>query len=337
MSKSMLDKIREKLQAQATGTQKSSANKDTTTFPFWDMESGSNTTIRFLPDGNNDNILFWVTKQTIKLDFPGIKGGDENKPVSVTVPCIEMYDGPNTCPIQNDLRPMWKDPELEPIARKYWNKKSYIFQGFVQNSTLKEDDAPENPIRKFNINGQLFKVIKSALMDPDFENSPTDYLNGTDFVITKTAQGKWADYSTSKYARRESSLTEAQLEAIDQYGLVDLSTYLPPRPDREHIDAMYEMFEASVNGELYDPERWAKYYKPYGVKVDDQSSSSQTTSSKSTAAPAKVATVSSTVEDDYEDVEVEEVAVTAPVTTAPAGKQSAKDILAALAARKNAG
>ena len=30
-----------------------------------------------------------------------------------------------------------------------------------------------------------------------------------------------------------------------------------------------EMFEASVDGELYDPMRWANYYRPYGMDVPE--------------------------------------------------------------------
>jgi hypothetical protein len=325
----IIDEIRKKLQALDTRNNNSSnTTKDRSVFPFWDAENNSNTTIRFLPDGNEDNVFFWVTKQMIKLDFPGIKGGDENKPVSVSVPCIEMYDGPNTCPIQNEIRPWWKDTSMEELARKYWNKKSYIFHGFVQNSSIKEEETPENPIRRFNVNGQLFKIIKAALLDPDFENVPSDYQNGTDFVITKTVNGKWADYSTSKYARRESSLTVDQLEAIEKFGLADLKSYLPPKPTAEQLTAQFEMFEASVAGELYDPERWAKYYKPYGLQYNGATTSAASNSE--------------------DDVDVDEDVVSTPVTKvtktveepvtqtkqdSSSGKK-AEDIIAALRARK---
>lgn len=333
MSKQTLDEIRKKLQAQDTrgNGQKSSKSKDKTTYPFWDMESGTNTSIRFLPDANRDNVFFWAEKQMITLDFAGVKGGD-SKTVTVQVPCIEMWDGPNTCPIQNELRPMWKDASLEETARKYWKKKTYIFQGFVQNSSLKEDELPENPIRKFNVNGQLFKVIKAALLDPDFENLPTDYVNGTDFIITKTTQGKYADYTTSKYARRESALTAEQLEAIDKYGLADLSSYFPERPTANHMTAMFEMFEASLAGEAYDAERWGEYYRPYGVKTANAPVDT------SAAKPKQVteATVTSTkfkdaVEDDHnDDVPFATTQAEPSVSSSGAPKRSAADIIAAL-------
>jgi hypothetical protein len=53
-------------------------------------------------------------------------------------------------------------------------------------------------------------------------------------------------------------------DAIKQYGLVDLSTYLPKRPTAEQLSIIYEMFQDSLDGEFYDPARFAQHYKPYG-------------------------------------------------------------------------
>ena len=86
-------------------------------------------------------------------------------------------------------------------------------------------------------------------------------------IVTKTSKGKYADYSTSKWARKESSLSPDQLAAIEEYGLVDLSTYLPEKPTQDHLAAQYEMFQASLAEELYDPERWGQFYKPYGLDL----------------------------------------------------------------------
>ena len=101
-------------------------------------------------------------------------------------------------------------------------------------------------------------------MDPDMEHSPVDLINGVDFIISKSSKGGYSDYSTSKWARKESSITEEMQDAIAQYGLPDLSTYLPKKPTPEQLSAMYEMFQASVDGELYDPERWQQFYRPNG-------------------------------------------------------------------------
>ena len=53
------------------------------------------------------------------------------------------------------------------------------------------------------------------------------------------------------------------------------------------------MFEASVNGELYDPARWAKYYRPWGFEYSGPTHSSKPadssprTESKPESAPAE--------------------------------------------------
>ena len=46
---------------------------------------------------------------------------------------------------------------------------------------------------------------------------------------------------------------------------------MPKRPDEAHLQAMVEMFQASVDGEMYDPDRWAKYYKPFGLNENASS------------------------------------------------------------------
>ena len=259
-----LAEIRAKLQSMDTKSNSSSpAQSDKAIYPFWNIDEGTSTVLRFLPDSDPNNTFFWVERQMIRLTFPGVVGGDA-KPVTVQVPCMEMFN--ETCPILTEVRPWFKDPSLEDMGRKYWKKRSYIFQGFVNENPLNEE-SPENPIRRFVIGPQIFNIIKSALMDPDMENLPTDYMNGTDFRVTKTTKGQYADYSTSKWARKERALNETELAAVDQNGLYTLSEFLPKRPGQEELQAIAEMFQASVDGELYDVEKWGNFYKPYGVEV----------------------------------------------------------------------
>ena len=260
MSKT-LEEIRKKLQALDN---RKGGTGDKATYPHWNIPEGTSTTLRFLPDANEDNTFFWVERQLIKLPFAGIKGQDERKPVVVQVPCIEMWDGKMTCPILNEVRPWWKDKSLEDRARKYWAKRTYYMQGFVKQDPMNESEPPENPIRKFIIGPQLFAIIKAALMDPDMAYSPVDYVNGTDFIVSKTSKGGYADYGTSKWARKESSLTEDMQDAIAQFSPVDLATYLPKRPTPEQLSIIFEMFQESLDGELYDPARWGQHYKPFG-------------------------------------------------------------------------
>lgn len=275
-----------------TGDNKNSNTQDNALYPFWNIDDNKTDTIRFLPDADPNNTFFWVSREMIRLTFPGVKGQDEHKPVTVQVPCMEMWPG-EICPVHAEIRPWFDDPSMEEKARSYWKKRSYIFQGFVTDSNLKED-APENPIRRFVIGPQIFNIIKRAIMDPEMEHSPTEYLNGTDFKLTKTSKGKYADYTSSSWARKESSLTEEQAAAIDKYGLNNLSEFLPPKPTPEAVKAIAEMFEASVDGELYDVERWGQFFRPWGIDKP----STQATTAPAQDKPAASTTVAAKKTDE---------------------------------------
>jgi hypothetical protein len=47
--------------------------------------------------------------------------------------------------------------------------------------------------------------------------------------------------------------------------LFNLSDFLPKKPGEVELKVMKEMFEASVDGEPYDMERWGQYFKPAGM------------------------------------------------------------------------
>jgi len=301
---------------------------DSAIYPHWSMEEGSSATLRFLPDGNTKNTFFWAERAQIRLPFNGIKGEMESKQVIVPVPCVEMYG--DACPVLAEVRTWFKDKSLEEMGRKYWKKRSYIFQGFVRENPIADDKTPANPIRRFIIGPQIFTLIKGALMDPELEELPTDLLRGLDFRISKTAKGGFADYSSSKWARKESALTEAEQAAIAEHGLFDLSTFLPKKPGEVELKVIKEMFEASVDGQSYDTERWGQYFRPAGVTAP---AGSAATVSADEDTPAVAAAPAPVVASDFDDEE--SATASAPVAAKPA-TQKAEDILAMIRARQKA-
>jgi hypothetical protein len=320
-----LAEIRAKLKEQE-GRQggNQSSGGDNAIYPFWNMKEGDTATLRFLPDGNKDNTFFWVERLMIKLPFAGVKGETDSRPVQVQVPCMEMYG--ESCGILNEVRGWFKDPTLEDMGRKYWKKKSYIFQGFVTDDPLKEDNKPENAIRRFIIGPQIFQIIKQALMDPDMEEMPTDFTGGVDFRLNKTSKGGYADYSTSNWARRDRPLGDAEMKAVNDFGLFNLNDFLPKKPGDVEIKVMQEMFEASVDGEAFDMDRWGQYFRPAGMS--SKTGDPNVTPAASTPAP-KAAPV---VAEDDEPVSAPAVTKAAPAAEASGG---AKDILAMIRARQN--
>lgn len=268
-----LKEIQAKLMEQEARKDRAKGNQpmgDNAVYPFWNNPNSSTATMRFLPDGDELNDFFWVERLIIKLPFAGIKGLPGDKRVEVQVPCINMWK-PNSCPITAEISPWWKQDDLMEMARTYYRKKSYLYQGFVTQNPNKDDQPPENPIRRFIINQSIHDIIKGILMRQDLEHTPTDYDNGRDFYLSKTQKGEYANYTSSSWAMKERAISNEERDAIDRFGLFNLSSFLPKKPDDAHLKVMMEMFEASVNGEQYDPDRWSEFYKPAGFKSETNS------------------------------------------------------------------
>ena len=324
-----LAEIRAKLQeAQTKSSGNSTGGGDNAIYPHWNMPEGKEAVIRFLPDGNPNNTFFWVERAMIKLPFAGIKGETDSRPVQVQVPCVEMYNDGTACPILSEVRGWFKDKSLEEMGRKYWKKRSYIFQGFIVEDPLKEDSTPDNPIRRFIIGPQIYQIIRSALMDPELEELPTDFMRGVDFRIAKTSKGGFADYSTSKWSRRERAIADADKAAIETHGLFNLSDFLPKKPTDVELKVMKEMFEASVDGEAYDLERWGQYFKPAGL---GSATGDPNKATSRAAAPAPVAD-----EDDapFDTAPATKAAPAAQPAADAGGASRAQDILAMIRNRK---
>jgi hypothetical protein len=328
-----LAEIRAKLQQNETRAGGGGFKGDNAIYPHWDIPEGSTAKVRFLPDADTKNDFFWVERAMIKLPFAGIKGQADSKPTVVQVPCMEMWAG-EKCPILAEVRPWFKDKSLEAEGRKYWKKRSYLFQGFVHDNPLNEENSPENPIRRFIIGPQIFNVIKAALMDTEIEELPTSYDRGLDFSITKTSKGGYADYSTSKWARKESALTSVERAAIDAHGLYNLSEFLPKKPTAVELNVIKEMFEASVDGQAYDPDRWSQYFKPAGFKAeggDEEQGARSTTRAAATSAPK----ATPRTDDDEVPFDVEDTPAVATSAPKPAATNArAEDILAMIRNRQ---
>lgn len=318
-----LAEIRAKLKEQETRSSGNQGGGDNGIYPFWNLKEGQEAVVRFLPDGDSNNTFFWVERAMIKLPFAGIKGETDSRPTQVQVPCVEMWN--ETCPILTEVRTWFKDKSLEDMGRKYWKKRSYLFQGFVTEDPIKEETQPENPIRRFIIGPQIYQIVRSALLDPELDDLPTDYAHGLDFRINKTSKGGYADYGTSKWARRERALSTEEMSAIEKHGLFNLKDFLPKKPSDVELKVIREMFEASVDGEAFDAERWGQYYRPSGMMA-------------ATGDPnSRPATAASAVTEDEDDAPFE-TTKSSPAPKAeskPSGDSKANDILAMIRSRQS--
>ena len=169
-------------------------------------------------------------------------------------------------------------------------------------------------------------------MDPDMEELPTDYTAGVDFRLNKTSKGGYADYSTSNWARRERPLADAEMNAVNTNGLFNLGDFLPKKPDEIGVKVMQEMFEASVDGQPYDADRWSNYFRPSGMAArtgDPMKAASPDATAVSQSAP--VAPVAPAPAPEAAPV----AATPAPTAeAAPASSGDANDILSMIRNRQ---
>lgn len=324
-----MDKVRAALlekqaKKNGNGEARTQSTGDNASFPFWNIPDNTQATIRLLRDGDESNDFFWRELTRINLVFPGVVGGEypTDREVTVKVPCMEMFG--QKCPITEDIRPLWKGSEDDKnLARQYYRKKSFLYQGFVVNSPLQEQ-APENPIRRFVINQTIHEIIEASLTDSDMIDLPIDEVNGIDFIIKKTKKGQYANYQTSGWARRERSLTEEELTAIETFGLFNLSEFLGRKPDEEELAAIFQMYQDSRNGLPFDADKYGRWFRAYGNR---DGGSSERAPVREAAAPRETSAVREEI-DSYTRPETDDEPVKA------GGTPSVADLLASLRQNK---
>ena len=220
MSKFSLDQLKNAF-AQKTSTEGNSQEWKKF-FPFWKAPDDSQTTVRFLPDLDEDNPMgFLVENHTHEL----VVNGEKKK-----VACLAMYG--ESCPIC-DLSRRYYDEKNEEMGKKYYRKKSYIGQVLVIEAQFEYEAEPL--VKLIDFGPKIFKQIQSAFQSGDLENPPFDLKGGYNFRIKKTKSGQWSDYGTSNFAPKQTDVSDDIIERLDLMVLADQRTR---KTDRAQLEAM---------------------------------------------------------------------------------------------------
>lgn len=259
------ENLQRKLQEKETAAQ-ATATVSNSFYPFWKIKEGQRAVLRFLPNKGDTECAdeFWFETQEYTFPFPGIKGYNENHPVYLRTPCVEMFG--MVCDVRKTLSTWFNDASKEAYARKYWKKFGYFYHGFVVESALEEEDPPANPIRIFKLTKKLHALVLNAIKNGYFNDGelPHHHVKGFDFNIHKTRSGDFANYDNSMFSRVERPLNEKELAAIQEYGLPDLASFCFEKPTADQSRAIFDMFKDSVDGKLWDPAKYNNYYRPFG-------------------------------------------------------------------------
>lgn len=177
-------------------------------YPFWKAEVDTTSIVRFLPDVDPENPLqFLAEKLQHELHINGQKK---------TVPCLAMHG--EDCPICN-LSRKYYDEKNEDMGKKYYRKKSYVGQVIVIESPIEHDQS--QLVKLIEFGPAVFKQIMAAFQSGDLEDVPYSLKGGYNFRIKKSKDGKYASYTTSSFAPKQSDLEDEVIEQLNLYNLAD--------------------------------------------------------------------------------------------------------------------
>jgi len=115
--------------------------------------------------------------------------------------------------------------------------------------------------------------------------------------------------------------------------LHNLNDFLPKKPTDVEVKVIQEMFEASVDGEAYDPERFGQYFRAPGMSAPTgDPNKAKAPVAAPTATPTPVA---ETVAPAAPAPTAEAVAPTASATEEKPSSERANDILAMIRNRQS--
>lgn len=211
-------------------------------YPFWNMKVGERVVVRFLPDLDADNPRGFLTERVYhRLE---INGRTE------TVPSLTMYG--EDCPISKVASDFYAAGDKEN-GSKFYKKRQNIGQVLIVEDPLPPDaQTGENAVGKvklITLSYQLFNIIKDAFTSGDLDANPTDFEEGYDFIIKKTQQGDYANYTVgTKFANRSRALSDEEIAAAEE-GMIELKSVLPRNPGRARVEAL---LAAALNGTAVD-------------------------------------------------------------------------------------
>lgn len=195
-------------------------------FNFWKMDVDSVSTVRFLPDADEENPMGFLVEN---LAHELVINGKREK-----VACLKMYGEECPCCALSQKYYDEKSPDHnEKLGKKYYRKKSYVSQVLVIDTTIDHDQ--EQLVKLMEFGPKIFKQIQSSFSSGDLEEAPYELKGGYNFRIKKTKSGEYADYGTSSFSPKQTDVADDIIESMSLYNLAD---YRSPRITRDVMEAM---------------------------------------------------------------------------------------------------
>lgn len=216
-------------------------------FHFYKAAVDTTSTVRFLPDLDEDNPRGFVVENLYhELNINGRKE---------RVACLRMHG--EDCPACKASEQFYdeKSPNHNPAKGKaMYRKKSYIAQAVVLETTIQmRDDAPLVFLLDFG--PQIYNKMIADMKSGDLENNPVEFQGGHNFRIRKSLNGTENSYATSSFSPKPTDLPADMIDQIvDQ--MYDLKNYRAKRVDAAVMETMVNAALNSMGGPV--PQNVAK-------------------------------------------------------------------------------
>lgn len=196
-------------------------------FNFWKAPVDTVSTVRFLPDADEENPMgFLVENLTHELTINGKRE---------KVACLKMYG--EACPICELSSRFYdqKSPDFnEELGKSFYRKKSYIGQVLVLETPVEHD--ADQLVKLIEFGPQVFKQIQAAFQSGDMDAPPYELKGGYNFRFRKTVTGSGQNsYTTSNFAPKQTDVADDLIASIE---LFNLSDYRTAKTDRAALEAM---------------------------------------------------------------------------------------------------
>lgn len=273
--------------------------------PMGNLEVGETATIRFLPYEDELSGGFWTAQKMIKLEFVDPDSQKPFKYYLPSLETY-VSAADQKCPVANLTRGLFQEAKslkdegsskeaemIEKVALNHWFNYAYYMQGFILNTSNSESVDP-NEIRPIKLPKTVYTNIHTSVVDETagFDQLPTGEFDmsdikalmdgnvpdgydedtfmslflGRNYIVRKTTKGEYNNYETSSWEMKETALTDEQVTSLHENGLLDMTTYLPPRPSDEQYEILTEMAQVSIDHALGRSEGlWNPEWEEFGI------------------------------------------------------------------------
>lgn len=263
-------------------------NQQSDLFKLWTIQPGNSVYIRFFPDPDENNPVYWRPKAYHRLQFTAIRQPDgtltyPERPVNVDVPgwnCKANEAANNNLskdyllysvddPVQKMIKDLFNgDDASKELYRKLKVKTQYMMYGII----TRYDAQPEfvGKAYRFIVVPQLFDIIRDNLSDEDYSTAPCDVNFGYDFKVTMSKQGEFNDYKSSKFTPQSKyyAVTDEMNAEFASHHFKPLQEWLMKVPTPEQSATIEKMTQAVMTNEPFEA-AWANDYVPYGYHLHD--------------------------------------------------------------------